>query len=159
MARVHPQLKFLLQFLMFSPAIIIHKKDGLLLSKCGLTLILLVQQKKKQVRTIRLLLSKCGLLQAKIISSDTQGVVPATFEFEAEITGGTGPYTYRWDFGDGSVEIDDDETIVHTFDVAGTYNVDLTVIDSGDQTVSASIEINVEAETPIEPERPQAEEE
>src|SRR5215204_1744786 len=69
-------------------------------------------------------------LTVEITSSDAEGVAPATFEFEANVTGGTGPYTYRWDFGDGSVEIDDDEddeTVEHTFEEAGRYNVDAIV--------------------------------
>ena len=84
------------------------------------------------------------LTAVEIISSGTVGVAPATFEFEADVIGGIGPYTYSWDFGDGSVEVDDDETVEHTFDVAGTYNVDLTVIDSTGQTVSDSTSITVE---------------
>jgi PKD repeat protein len=89
------------------------------------------------------------LTSVEIISSDTEGVAPATFEFEANVTGGTEPYTYSWDFGDGSVEIDSDETVEHTFDIAGTYNVDLTVIDSTGRTVSDSILINVEEPPPF----------
>jgi PKD repeat protein len=85
------------------------------------------------------------LTAVEIIPSDTEGIAPATFEFEANVTGGTEPYTYSWDFGDGSVEIDvDDETMEHTFDIAGTYNVDLTVIDSTGQSASDSILITVE---------------
>src|SRR5215204_511116 len=89
------------------------------------------------------------LTAVEIISSDTQGVVPATFDFEANVTGGTVPYTYSWDFGDGSIETDDDETVDHTFDVADTYNVDLTVTDSTGRTVSDSILITVEAPPPL----------
>jgi PKD repeat protein len=85
------------------------------------------------------------LTRVDIISNDTEGVAPATFEFEANVTGGTEPYTYSWDFDDGSVESDDDETVDHTFDQAGTYNVDLTVTDSTGRTASDSILITVEA--------------
>jgi PKD repeat protein len=84
------------------------------------------------------------LTSVDIISNDTEGVAPATFEFEANLTGGTEPFTYSWDFGDGSIEENDDETVEHTFDVAGTYNVDLTVTDSTLQTASDSILITVE---------------
>jgi PKD repeat protein len=83
------------------------------------------------------------LTAVEIISSGTEGIAPATFEFEANVTGGTGPYTYSWNFGDGSVEVDDDETISHTFDLGGTYNVDLTVTDSTGRTSSDSILITV----------------
>ena len=91
------------------------------------------------------------LTSVEIISSDTEGVAPATFEFEANVTGGTEPYTYSWDFGDGGLEIDVDETVEHTFDIAGTYNVDLTVIDSTGRTASDSILITVEAAGPPSP--------
>jgi PKD repeat protein len=96
-------------------------------------------------------------LVVEITSSDTEGgdfdeeygfvledIAPATIEFEADVTGGTGPYTYSWDFGDGSVEIDDDETVEHTFEEAGSYNVGLTVTDSIGQSASDSMEITVE---------------
>jgi PKD repeat protein len=89
------------------------------------------------------------LTRVNIISNDTEDVAPASFEFEANVTGGIEPYTYSWDFGDGSEESDDDETIDHTFDQAGTYNVDLTVTDSSGRTVSDSILITVEPPPPL----------
>jgi PKD repeat protein len=89
------------------------------------------------------------LTAVEITSSDTEGVAPATFDFEANVTGGTVPYTYSWDFGDGSVESDDDETVDHTFDVAGTYTVSATVTDSTGRTVSDSILITVEPAPPL----------
>ena len=88
------------------------------------------------------------LTRVNIISNDTEGVAPATFEFEANVTGGAEPFTYSWDFDDGSIEDDDDATFDHTFDEAGMYNVDLTVTDSTGQTVSDSILITVEAPSP-----------
>jgi len=92
-------------------------------------------------------------LIVEITSSDTEGeVAPATFEFDADVTGGTEPYTYSWDFdGESIEEIDDDET-EHTFEEAGTYNVGLTVTDSGGRIGSDLMEITVE-------EAPEAEEE
>ena len=83
------------------------------------------------------------LLTAEIISNGTQGVAPATFEFQANLTGGTEPYTYVWDFDDGSEE-SNEQTVSHTFEEAGTYNVTLGVTDTDNQTASDSIEINVE---------------
>jgi PKD repeat protein len=85
-------------------------------------------------------------LAVEITSSDTEGgeVAPATFDFDADVTGGTEPYTYSWDFdGESIEEIDDDET-EHTFEDAGTYNVGLTVTDSEGQSASDSMEITVE---------------
>jgi PKD repeat protein len=93
-------------------------------------------------------------LTVEITSSDTEGVAPANFDFEANVTGGTVPYTYSWDFGDGSVESDDDESVDHTFDVAGNYTVTFTVTDSTGRTVSDSIVVTVhEREPPATEER------
>src|SRR5829696_543656 len=94
-------------------------------------------------------------LTVEITSSETEGgrvVAPATFEFEADVAGGTEPYTIRWNFGDGSSseESDDDETISHTFEEAGRYNVRLTVTDSIGQRASDSVQITVE-EAPSPP--------
>ena len=85
-----------------------------------------------------------SLTSVDITSSGTEGIAPATFEFGADVTGGTEPYTYRWGFGDGSSEESDDDAISHTFEEAGTYNVRLTVIDSSGQRASDSIRITVE---------------
>ncbi len=84
-------------------------------------------------------------LTVEITSSDTEGeVAPATFEFDADVTGGTEPYTYSWDFdGESIEEIDDDET-EHTFEEAGMYDVGLTVTDSEGQIGSDNMEITVE---------------
>jgi PKD repeat protein len=95
-------------------------------------------------------------LTVDITSSDTEGegeaATPATFEFEADITGGVEPYTIRWDFDDSSSEEtsddDDDVVVEHTFEEAGSYDVDLTVTDSAGQRASDSIEITVEEEAP-----------
>src|ERR671919_1034814 len=87
-------------------------------------------------------------LTAEIISNSTEGVAPATFEFQANLTGGTEPYTYLWDFGDGSEE-SDEQTVLHTFEEAGIYNVTLTATDIDNQDAFDSIEITVE-EAPAE---------
>jgi hypothetical protein len=81
---------------------------------------------------------------AEIISSGTEGVAPATFEFEANVIDGTEPYTYSWNFGDGSEEvIDEDAVTSHTFEQAGTYNVVLTITDAGGRTASDSVAITI----------------
>jgi PKD repeat protein len=90
------------------------------------------------------------LLTAEIISNGTQGVAPATFEFQANITGGAPPYSYTWDFGDGS-EGSDEQTVEHTFEEAGTYDVSLVVTDADNEEASNSIEISVEEPPPPPP--------
>lgn len=90
-------------------------------------------------------------INSRIIEGE--GVAPFTFEFEAEVTGGTEPYTYSWVFGEEESVESNEQVISHTFDDAGSYNVELTVTDSGGQSASDSIEITVEEE-----QSPQAEE-
>jgi PKD repeat protein len=97
------------------------------------------------------------------ITSDAEegDIAPATFEFEADVAGGTGPYTYSWDFDDDGDDEDngedDEQTVSHTFEEAGSYDVDLTVTDSGGQNASNSIEVTVE-EAPVEEEEEEEEE-
>jgi PKD repeat protein len=97
-------------------------------------------------------------LMVEITSNDTEAIAPATFEFEADITGGIEPYTISWNFDDGSSEESDDDVDVvnHTFEEAGSYDVNVTVTDSRRQSASDSTEITVEEE---EEEAPPAEEE
>jgi PKD repeat protein len=84
-----------------------------------------------------------SLLTVDAITNGTEGEAPATFIFEADTLGGTEPYIISWDFGDGS-EGSDEQSVEHTFDEAGTYNVALTVTDSDDETAFDSLEITVE---------------
>jgi PKD repeat protein len=97
-------------------------------------------------------------LTVEITSSDTEGeaIAPTTFEFEADVGGGTEPYTYSWDFdGEGSSSGEGNEqTVSHTFEEAGSYDVSLTVTDSGGQSASDSMEITVEEEVEEEEEEP-----
>jgi PKD repeat protein len=89
-------------------------------------------------------------LAGQFFSSSSEGIAPATIEFAAVISGGSGPYTINWDFGDGSEgESDNDEDIAHTFEEAGTYTVTVIATDSAGQVVSGSLEITVE-EAPAE---------
>ena len=95
-------------------------------------------------------------LTVEITSSETEegeAIAPATFEFEADIAGGIEPYTISWTFDDGgSEESDDDDVADHTFDEAGSYDVGVTVTDSGGQSASDSVEITVEEAPPAEEE-------
>ena len=89
------------------------------------------------------------LTSVDIISNATESIAPATFEFEANVTGGIEPYTYRWNFGDGSGgEQSNTQIVLHTFDTAGAYNVSLLVTDNQNQVTFDSMTITIE-----EPER------
>lgn len=94
-------------------------------------------------------------LAVEIDSSDTEGATPARFEFEADITGGTEPYTIMWDVDDDQIAESNEETLVATFRQAGTYNIDVVVADIEGQIASDSVEVTIEEgeEAPLD-ERP-----
>src|SRR5215218_4703210 len=96
-------------------------------------------------------------LAAEITSNATSGNAPATVSFAADASGGTGPYTVNWNFGDDSEE-SDEQTVSHTFTEAGNYTVTLTATDSEDQTASDTLELTVEesSEEPATDEEPPA---
>jgi PKD repeat protein len=88
------------------------------------------------------------VLTVEIISNSMKGVVPADFEFDTLITGGTEPYTISWDFGDGGEESNGESGLL-TFNEAGTYTIAVSATDSSGQTASDNIEVTVE-EPPTE---------
>jgi hypothetical protein len=87
-------------------------------------------------------------LAVKIIPNATEGVYPTTFEFEASVTGSTGPYTYSWGTtysAISGVDIRGNEKAFESANpIPGTYNVSLTVTDTRNQTASDSVQVTVE---------------
>ena len=53
---------------------------------------------------------------------------PNHWEFQASALGGTKPYSYGWDFGDGS-PVTTTQNPTHTYTSPGTYTATLTVTD------------------------------
>lgn len=88
-------------------------------------------------------------LRGELSSNGTAGVAPATFEFKAKIAGGVQPYIINWNFGDGS-KASNKQTVVHTFEEAGTYSVTVTVMDHQHSSGSASMKITVKEPSPAE---------
>ena len=68
-------------------------------------------------------------LTAAFSSSPTEGVNGRTvFSFTDQSTGGKGPYSYQWQFGDSNTSTLQNPT--HVYANAGTYTVTLTVTES-----------------------------
>ena len=83
-------------------------------------------------------------------SAPVQG---ATVSFTVSVTGGTLPYIFIWDFGDGSTATDASPT--HAFTSPGAYTVGLTVNDSGSPSQAASINKTIDvAQAPAQPSSP-----
>jgi phosphatidylinositol-3-phosphatase len=77
-------------------------------------------------------------------SNVTAGVAPLAVAFDAVPGGGTPPYTYRWELGDGSMN--SSKNVSHVFVSPGNYTVNVTVDDSAGKNLSTSLEIVVSME-------------
>ncbi len=85
-------------------------------------------------------------MQATANASPASGTVPFLVNFTADATGGVSPYTYSWDFGDGSSSSEQNPT--HTYTSAGDYTALLTVTDSLANEASASVNIRAAENIP-----------
>ena len=80
-----------------------------------------------------------------IWDSTNGNTAPATYRFEADADGGTPPYTWHWDFGDGQQEtLEGDSGTRHTYVNPGNYTATVTVTDATGQTASNSVQVTVE---------------
>jgi len=61
--------------------------------------------------------------------------------FHGSAYGGTEPYTWHWDFGDGATSNEQNPT--HAYSKAGTYTVTLTVTDSNGKQASDTAKVTV----------------
>ena len=84
-------------------------------------------------------------LVASCTASPVSGEVPLTVNFTSNATGGTQPYTYSWNFGDGTSSSEQNPT--YNYSQAGDYTVHLTVTDSESNQDNDSVIINASAPT------------
>jgi hypothetical protein len=61
------------------------------------------------------------------------GQVNHAISFTGSATGGTSPYTWSWDFGDGNTSFEQNPT--HSYNTKGNYTVILSVTDAEDITI------------------------
>lgn len=80
------------------------------------------------------------LLQAQINASVTSGTPPLEVNFTATAVGGASPYSFSWNFGDGS-SMSAQGATAHTFNRSGTFTVILTVTDAQGHQSSAHVQI------------------
>jgi len=74
--------------------------------------------------------------QVNITASTTAGTLPLNITFNATPRYGVAPYTYLWQFGDGSTSTEESPT--HIFTEAATYTVNLNITDSGGRMATSS---------------------
>jgi phage baseplate assembly protein gpV len=68
-------------------------------------------------------------------------------QFTGFAAGGTEPYTWAWDFGDGATATVQNPT--HAYTTAGTYTATLTVTDADDNTATDTATVTVLAPQPV----------
>ncbi|PWR72974.1 PKD domain-containing protein [Methanospirillum lacunae] len=90
---------------------------------------------------------KPALHKADFTAVPVEGPVPLIVSFVDQSTG-TGPFTYLWDFGDGSGQVTD-KNPSHTYEIPGLYTVNETV-NSSAGSILVSKERLVNATTAIE---------
>ncbi len=81
---------------------------------------------------------------ARIRTSSTQGPAPFTVTFDARTSADPdgGALSYRWDFGDGSDQVEGD-VVTHTYTTPREYSVVLGVADSSGGEGAATIKVTV----------------
>lgn len=79
-----------------------------------------------------------------VINAPTEGTVGELITFDgSESTSSEEITSYQWDFGDGS-EPAEGEMVEHGYEIAGTYDVSLTITDANGQSATASMQITIE---------------
>jgi PKD repeat protein len=76
-------------------------------------------------------------LSATAGGSLTSGTAPLTVNFSSSASGGVAPYTYSWNFGDGTAA-STSQNPSHVYASAGTFTATVTVSDSAAHTATAS---------------------
>ena len=74
-----------------------------------------------------------------ISATPNSGLAPLDVNLDGAAAGGTAPYSYSWDFGDGaSAGPLTAAAQTHTYGLPGTFTAKLTVVDAGTATASAT---------------------
>jgi PKD repeat protein len=81
-------------------------------------------------------------LSATASGTPTTGNAPLNVAFTGSATGGTAPYSYSWNFGDGSAA-STAQNPSHTYTAAGTYTATLTVTDSASPAAQSTSRVMV----------------
>lgn len=96
-------------------------------------------------RTAAVAVSVAAPLALAASPAAARGAPPLDLQFHSSAEGGRGPYSFHWDFGDGSSATQQNPT--HVFNQPGSYTVRVEVRDGSGQAVSRTLQITVEGGT------------
>ena len=88
--------------------------------------------------------NQTGAIEVAISASNVTGLAPLTTQFTASAANGEPPYTFNWDFGDGSSGTTG-SSVSHTYTVSGDYTAVLSVSDSAGNAATTGVMISVGA--------------
>lgn len=89
-----------------------------------------------------------GVLTVTASGSPLTGQVPLGVNFAASAINGTAPYTFSWNFGDGS-PTSPLQNPSHSYITSGVYNSVVTCLDSAGNTASNFVQIHATTSTPL----------
>jgi PKD repeat protein len=78
---------------------------------------------------------------ANFIAFPASGLAPHAVRFAGMASGGSSPYAYRWDFGDGTTSTERNPS--HTYTQPGTYTVILTITDGRSMSTVKTMTVRV----------------
>ncbi len=82
-----------------------------------------------------------GELAVTAQANPASGPGPLLVNFIGSASGGTGPYSYAWDFGDGSTS--SAQNAQHTYSAEGEYTATLTATDGAGDSAATTLAISV----------------
>ncbi|HEY6238934.1 MAG TPA: PKD domain-containing protein, partial [Thermoplasmata archaeon] len=89
-----------------------------------------------------------ALLQPQVSANVSSGTAPLWVAFSGSVSGGSAPYLFAWDFGDGS-GVATGPNVTYEFTAGGDFTVTMTVHDSVGSSAGATQLISVQYVAPL----------
>jgi immune inhibitor A len=115
---------------------------GIKLPALGFTLEVVSQELDSSQATVRLAMDD-SVVASDLATSFATAQQGLQVSFSASTSGGTAPYSYLWNFGDGTTSTQQNPQ--HTYTAAGSYSVTLTVTDAQAQTATTTKQVTLNA--------------